>query len=200
MTHEISITQTDFGQYPLPGVNNDTQGFRDRFSLIQDKFDLLDEAVNTLELVSVKVNQNNDFGGNSITDAILRGSGDATKSKTSLSNTAESAEEIQWIQYNYFPYIVNSDSYLRFTEWPITNGILAKVTIELSAEDTDKDVVFMYGTSELKTETAFDGVSGVYGGFVGTRVTVPADTTKIYEFWTADRGVTLFARLVGTFS
>lgn len=200
MTHEISITQTDFGQYPIPGVNNDTQGFRDRFSLIQDKFDVLDEAVNTLELVAAKVNQTNDFGGNSITDAILRGSGDATKTKSGLSNSPESAEEIQWIQYNYFPYIVNADSYLRFTEWPLTTGMLGSVTVELSAEGTSKDVVFMYGTSDLKVSSDFGGTVGVYGGFVGVQVTIPADTTKVYEFWTADKGVTLFAKLVGTFS
>lgn len=200
MTYEISITQTDFGQYPIPGVNNDTQGFRDRFSLVQDKFDILDEAVNTLDLVAAKVNQSNDFGGNSITDAILRGSGDAAKTKTGLSNSPESAEEIQWIQYNYFPYIVNGNSYLRFTEWPLTTGMLGKITVELSAEGTSKDVVFMFGTSELKSEAGFGGTVGVYGGFVGTKVTIPADTTKVYEFWTADKGVTLFAKLVGTFS
>jgi len=200
MTHEISIVQTDFGQYPIPGVNNDTQGFRDRFSLIQDKFDILDIAVNNLELLAVKVNQSTDFNGNSITDAILRGTGDAAKSTTGLNNNPESAEEVQWIQYNYFPYTVAGNSYLRFTEWPTTDGMLGKITVELTADGTSRDVVFMHGSSALKTETSFGGILGVYGGFAGTRVTIPANTTKIYEFWTANKGVTLFARLVGTFS
>lgn len=201
MSYEISITQEDFGQYPLPGVNNDTQGFRDRFSVIQDKFDVLDGAVNSLDLLSAKLNQTNDFGGNSITDAILKGSGESVKTRSNLSASAESAEELQWIQYHYFPYTVTSNSYVRFTEWPLTSGMMGRITVELRNVDaSSKDVVFIYGASEIKLASGSGLTLGTYGGYAGAKTTVSTNTTKIYEFWTPDKGVTLFAKLVGTFS
>ena len=225
MTHEISITQTDFGQYPLPGVNNDTQGFRDRFSLIQDKFDILDEAVNTLELVAVKKNEDNDFNGGHITDAILRGSGWASINvNTGLAEVdfdETTPLEIRCVNANYFSYIVSAkpvldppstraDAYIRFSNvdspgWPLTDGMMSKMTVELTANETAKDVVFMPGPTPniLKLEAGFGGVPVLDAGSVLTnnvRVTISANTTNVYEFWTADKGITVFARLIGTFS
>lgn len=200
MSYSISITQTDFGQYPIPGVDNDTQGFRDRFSLIQDKFDILDVAVNSLDLTTVKTNQPNDFDGNSITGAILKGSGDAVRISPSLTSTAENAEEIQWVEYSYFSYNVESNSYLRFADWPTVDGMLGKMTVQLSNNTVSPlTVTFLYGTADLKLSSDFSGTVDSEISESGIKVTIPANTTKIYEFLSPNRGLTIFGKLYGTF-
>jgi hypothetical protein len=196
MSYSISITQTDFGQFPIPGVDNDTQGFRDRFSLIQDKFDILDVAVNSLDLTTVKTNQDNDFDGNSIT-----GSGDAVRISPSLTNTAENAEEIQWVEYSYFSYNVETSSYLRFADWPTVDGMLGKITVQLTNDNASPvTVTFLHGTSDLKLSTDFGGVDDTEVTESNIKVTIAANTTKIYEFLTPNRGLTIFGKLYGTFA
>lgn len=200
MAYNISITQTDFGQYPIPGVDNDTQGFRDRFSLVQDKFDILDVAVNSLDLTTVKTNQNNDFDGNSITGAVLKGSGEAVRISPSLSSTAESAEEIQWVEYSYFSYNVETSSYLRFADWPTIEGMLGKMTVQLTNDNASPvTVTFLYGTADLKLSSDFGGTNDTGVTEANIMVTIPANKTVIYEFASPNRGLTIFGKLYGTF-
>lgn len=59
--------------YPVAGVDNDTQGFRDNFSFIKNNFVAAKAEIETLQRDTVKLNATNDFNGSYILDANLQG-------------------------------------------------------------------------------------------------------------------------------
>lgn len=58
--------------YPIAGVDNDTQGFRDNFSVIKNNFAAAKEEIELLQRDTVKLNDTNDFNGSYIVDANLQ--------------------------------------------------------------------------------------------------------------------------------
>lgn len=47
--------------YPIPGVDNDTQGFRDNFANIKNSLATAADEITALQLNSVTVDSQNDF-------------------------------------------------------------------------------------------------------------------------------------------
>src|SRR5210317_1846577 len=55
--------------YPVAGVDNDSQGFRDNFNIIKTQLNNASIDLTTLDTNTAKKNAENDFSGNIITDA-----------------------------------------------------------------------------------------------------------------------------------
>ena len=55
--------------YPTPGVDNDTQGFRSNFASIKSALDLTGDEITDLQLNLVTLDGTNNFGGNQIKSA-----------------------------------------------------------------------------------------------------------------------------------
>jgi len=60
------------GDYPVAGEDNDTQGFRDNFSLIKENTTYATEALTKLNDQTAKTVENNDFNGFELQNAVLR--------------------------------------------------------------------------------------------------------------------------------
>lgn len=58
-------------RFPLAGKDNDSQVFRNNFTIIKENWELTKAILDSLEQNSAKINGTNDFAGNSITNAIL---------------------------------------------------------------------------------------------------------------------------------
>jgi hypothetical protein len=63
------IHSTIDASYPVAGIDNDTQGFRDNFQIIKDGLSTAYSEIGTLETNTAKLNATNDFNGTNITDA-----------------------------------------------------------------------------------------------------------------------------------
>jgi len=57
--------------YPRPGVNNSSAGFRKNFKIIKDSLETARDEIIELQDNTAKVDQDNDFSGNNITNANL---------------------------------------------------------------------------------------------------------------------------------
>lgn len=60
------------GDYPVAGQDNDTQGFRDNFSLIKENTTYATEALTKLNDQTAKTVENNDFNSFELQNAVLR--------------------------------------------------------------------------------------------------------------------------------
>lgn len=57
--------------YPTPGVNNDTQGFRNNFSNIKSALKTAAAEISDLQLNLVSLGSSNNFGGNQIKNSTI---------------------------------------------------------------------------------------------------------------------------------
>ena len=70
MTSQI-ISETIDGAYPVAGIDNDTQGFRDNFSIIKTGIATAASEITQLQNSTAKLDEENDFNGTTIADANL---------------------------------------------------------------------------------------------------------------------------------
>lgn len=57
--------------YPTPGADNDLKGFHDNFSNIKSALSLLSNEITTLQDTGVLITTDNDFGDNTVTNAVI---------------------------------------------------------------------------------------------------------------------------------
>jgi hypothetical protein len=114
MTSEISSETIDAG-FPIAGVDNDTQGFRDNFSVIKQSLLTANAEVTSLQTNTAKINTSSNFLGNSIVDANLFQATEEYLDKT----TADSPNiNISFNGGHYQKLRVNQDIEINFNEWP----------------------------------------------------------------------------------
>jgi len=72
MTSQINSLYINIDEsYPVAGVDNDTQGFRDNFDIIKSCLALASTEITDLQDTTAKINASNDFSGNTINNTIL---------------------------------------------------------------------------------------------------------------------------------
>jgi|TARA_B110000503_G_scaffold140576_1_gene231828 hypothetical protein len=184
------ISETIDAAYPVAGVDNDTQGFRDNFQIIKDGLTAAKSEITTLQNTTAKLNATNDFNGTNISDANMI----LTTEQYHNIGTVVSGMNISFLNGHYQSLVVNLDegsSTINFAlaDWPDRDG-LAKMTVQFYGNDTAKTVTLT--------------VSG--GGTIKKNPTFPATFTVdssedpiIVEFWTYNQGTTVYANYLGRF-
>ena len=135
MTSAI-VSSTIDADYPVSGQDNDSQGFRDNFSVIKDGLATANAEITVLQNTSAKLNVDNDFGGNVIDNATTNRLYGSVYSTTSTATTNVSLEngEYQRIQ-------VTGNHTVAFTDWPETDRF-AKIRLELKSSGTTQTITF----------------------------------------------------------
>jgi hypothetical protein len=183
-------TQID-ENFPVAGVDNESQGFRDNFSAIKDtlvqaKADVLALQESRLDISSPST----DLSGNTIENVNL-------KSETYEFNDGSGISSSQNVSYA-------SGS---FHLLALSGGTeLAPVELVLSDIPTSGVARFQIAVHSDGTENFFSfntentGRFFVDGSWPTLSVTAAADDFKLFELWTYDGGNNVFARYLGTFS
>jgi len=181
--------------YPVAGVDNDTQGFRDNFSIIKQNFQYAATEITDLQNNAARKDASNNFQGSHIIDAQLE-----TCTETYLGvGTVVSGQNISFLNGRYqsvglaLPAETPSVTF-NLSDWPSTEdeNRLAKITVELklATAGDSKTVAF---TSEG------GGVIKKSSNWPGT-LTIGSTNPVILEFWTYNGGETVFAEYKGLFS
>lgn len=182
----VSIDPT----FPIAGKDNDSQGFRDNFSVIRNNFESAKGEIEDLQLNTARLDVSNDFNNNTFTQVNL------SKFTTNffpgglISSTTNVSVDNGPYQY----FVVNSDLQLIIGDWPDINNV-SKITIHLTLQDANptRNVTFTFdGASTIKRNSNFPGSTSVPIATVGT--------SHIFEFWTYDQGTTVFCNYVGAFA
>ena len=181
--------------YPVAGVDNDTQGFRDNFSIIKQNFQYAATEITDLQNNAARKDQNSDFNGSHIIDAQFER---ATESFLAV-GTVVTGQNISFLNGRHQSITLNlgtetSSITFNLSDWPSTEveNRLARITVELRCADVVAKEVLL--TSEgggiIKKSSNWPAQVLVDG------ITNPV----LVEFWTYNGGETIYAEYKGIFS
>lgn len=179
--------------YPVAGVDNDTQGFRDNFDVIKTSLGVASVEITELQNITAKVNSTNNFNGNDqINLNIVTATG-----KTNSLGLVSAAAQIFPILYVNGPYqfaTLAGDRTFQIN-WDISadqllqTGRLAKLTLQFASDSA----------LETRTVTFAPSSNYLYDESFPAVLTVGVNPVVI-ELWTFDGGATIYAKYIGEFS
>ena len=189
------ISGTIDGTYPVAGVDNDTQGFRDNFTIIKTGLATASSEITSLQSNTAKLNEPNDFNGTDITDANFS----LNTEKYHNIGTVTTGMNISFLNGYYQSMTVNLDEgtetvNFALADWPDRDHV-AKMTVQLKGNDTPKIVTFTVdGGGILKYNSTYPRIATV------AKVTVDSSEDPIViDFWTYNQGNTVYAEYRGLF-
>lgn len=177
--------------YPIAGQDNNSQGFRSNFSAIKTSLGLAQEAITTLENNRAKLNDTNNFLGNTISNAVINKVYGATYPLNNITSP-------QFIDLNNGPlqYVTFAgNTTVTFKSWPDT-GKYAVVRLHLIGDGN------AIRTATLATEQGGTFAPEASITLVNNAPTFSLATTgkhKVVEAWTYNGGAKVFLRYLGEF-
>lgn len=167
--------------YPIPGVNNDTQGFRSNFSRIQSALTRASSEISNLQKNSVSLSSTNDFGNNIIKRAALQNYSQVVNSVGIVSSTVN----IDFTLGNYQQITVESGTYnIIVNNWP-PDGQVGTLRLEITPTSSDPVSLNFVGNSYILTRTALP-------------ITYTQTSPIVWELWSPDSGSSIYAHELGT--
>ncbi len=130
--------------FPVAGQDNDTQVFRDNFDTIKTSLRYAKEELEVLQdsaTGAARLNAENNFNGNIVTGAVLKGNRDALFDgenwNTSLLN-------VTYTNGSYQIYKFGTNVEINFQEFPEneTPAGVGKVTLELYSDGSSRTITF----------------------------------------------------------
>jgi hypothetical protein len=186
----MSSTSTTFinsinTNYPVPGVDNDTQGFRDNYSNIKNSLAALAGEVGTLQITSVSTNETNDF---SFVGKLYRPVLDSVSNRITTHLEQNTNFDVSMLDGNYQRVEISNNISIGATNWPAGNQ--SEITLEVYNATTTSNytVTFNNSLGKLKKEN---------GLTLPFSITASDSAVTIFKLSSPDAGVTVFLSKVG---
>ena len=130
------ISDTIDSAYPIAGVDNDTQGFRDNFTVIKTGLATAKSEITTLQSTTAKLNASNDFNGTNIADANIQ----LQTSQYHNVGTVVSGLNISFLNGHFQTITTNlpvgtTSIAFNLADWP-TRSMYSEMTVSLLGNDT----------------------------------------------------------------
>jgi hypothetical protein len=188
------ISGTIDGSYPVAGVDNDTQGFRDNFTIIKTGLTTAASEISSLQDNTAKLNESNDFLASDITNANLSLN---TEKYHNIGNP-QGNQNISFLNGHYQSLkvvLAEGIDTINFalSDWPDRDHV-AKMTVQLFGNDIAKTVTF-----------TVDGGGTIKYNRTGNNpypatLTIDSSTDPVViDFWTYNQGTTVYAEYRGRF-
>ncbi len=184
--------------FPIAGQDNDTQVFRDNFSLIKENFRNSYNEITALQANAAKLNEDNDFAGSIISGAIFVDNRDRVHSYSTIAeSTPQAVYEVDYGQGPYQKFTVNKDINLQFTNFPVSSGV-GKVTLELYADGTERTITLIAeGGTQFKRSKVTTSTGATISFPNPLKVTSSTNPT-IIEVWRYNSNI-IYLNYVGVF-
>lgn len=185
MASNIIYTTID-GTFPIAGQDNDTQGFRDNFSIIKNNFEAAKVEIEDLQLNTARTDLATDFNHVDIIQAnFLKCSEGFYNGGNVNTNTL-----IDRGVGSYHIYKAVGNVQFSLGGFP-PNGKMGNIRVQINGDGTTRTLTFVVnGGGVIKKEASVPGTITVNS----------ASSYKIFDFWSYDNGSTVFMRYVGQFS
>jgi len=185
-----NINTTDIDeQYPVAGVDNDSQGFRDNFDTIKSNFVSAKSEIEDLQDNTARLDVDNDFGLKTIERANFVN----TTQEIHANGNLTSGQNISFENGHYQTVGVGANLTLTLSDWP-ESGKLGKMRVVLRANDSSGPYTVTWAAAGAGTIK--DDGNAIWSAFSVSSTTNPI----IVDFWTEDSGTVVFAQYIGTFS
>jgi hypothetical protein len=193
--------------YPTPGVNNSTQGFRDNFASIKNNLDTVKTEVTDLQIKSVVksglngVTLNNDMANTLISNALVRSFRSTTYP---IGNALEGVVIIDVTKGDVQYGTIVGDTTINFGGWAPRN---TQSTVQLNLTIANAQAVINFPDSNYQSQVLVSGMTKSvellenYGAIstisgqneiLTNQVTAPNGVSELqYKFTTIDCGTTI---------
>jgi len=153
--------------YPVAGQDNNSQGFRDNFGAIKTGLGQASTEITALQNNAAFVNSNNDFGGNTIANAVYNKFFGATIAN----GTVQSPTNININNGPVQSVVLGGNVALTFTNWPTTGQYaFVKLLVYSDGNGVRTPTFATSNAGVFKYDTAFPTLSGTPGFTVGGEV------------------------------
>lgn len=190
MASEIEFETID-GNYPVAGVDNDTQGFRDNFSIIKNSLGTAQNEISDLQNNTARTDENNNFSGNNIIEANLQ---NTTFQYTNL-GIKTFGDNLSFLNGYHQRLSVSSDGSsvitFNFSDWPQTDQY-SSMRVELRSADNDRHVIEF--TSENSGDILYSDT------WPGELTIEQSEEPVVIEAWTYNNGNTVYLNYLGKYS
>lgn len=184
MASNINTLNID-AEYPKPGEDNSSQGFRDNFDSIKNNLDTAKSELEDLQENTARTDRTTDFNGSTIFNANFN----FTTTSTNAVGNVDEDTLIFFSSGQYQTITIAEDVTLALVDWPDVEG-LSSIRLAITTDGPEREAtIATEGSGNLKLPTNFDNP-----------ITIPNDTDPvILEFWTIDSGETVFGNYLGQF-
>ena len=185
-----NINETNIDElYPVAGVDNDSQGFRDNFSGAKSNFIAAKAEIEALQDNTAKTNEDNNFNGNEISGAVFLYNTDKFYAGGTLANN----QNVSLSNGNVQSFGAGGNITLTLSEWP-TEGHAKLKLMFVNIGSADKTVSFsVQGGGAIKTDPNWPNPDP-------SIVVSDSDNFIIVEFFTVNGGTTVYAEYKGLYS
>jgi hypothetical protein len=176
--------------FPVPGQDNDTQGFRDNFTAIANALTTASSEITVLQSNTAKLNADNNFNGSIIQNATFKNVGYSVQSNGSISG----AVEINYPQGNYQTVTVDplEPTVITVINWP-TTGIWSSIRLQVKASAVGE------GTASVQFNTQQIGGQTIHvDSMITNPIIIQTTSTYLFEISSPDHGATQFLTTVGS--
>jgi len=191
MTSAINPNNID-GAYPVPGQDNNSQGFRDNFTNTRTNFqyaadeitDLQNNAVLKSALTGTTLNNNMNYA--IISNPQLQG---PTYTTVTIGNVSNATANVVYSAGSYQTLSTTGNVSLNFSGWP-ASGQYAAARLQLTTTTANANVVM---PSAVGAGSSYTSLTYIKGRVASSQVVTIASTgTYVFEFSTADGGSSIF--------
>lgn len=194
MTSQINNLYINIDEaYPVAGVDNDSQGFRDNFDIVKSCLALASIELTELQDTAGRITTDNNFAGNSIINTVLVTN---TEQSNATGVFSQGVPQLQFRNGGHQRVLLDADDLNVVVSWNPT------ATNELVVDRYARMIV------EVSTLSAGDSFNVIWavegGGFLKYSKNYPVNfkvtlTPKLIEFSTYDGGDTMFVKYLGEF-
>tara|TARA_B100000925_G_scaffold120403_1_gene89466 strand:- start:1882 stop:2454 length:573 start_codon:yes stop_codon:yes gene_type:complete len=177
-------------EYPRAGEDNDSQGFRDNFSVISSNFVAAKSEIETLQTNTAKLNADNNFLGNKIQNAELINNSEGYFA----GGTVNTSQNINFSNGTHQSFTVGADVTLTLSAWPAT-GKAGTIRVYLNCDTVARTITF----SSNAGAGTFKRVSTWPSSDTTALIDLPNTRTYIFEFTSYDAGANVWANYLGYF-
>jgi hypothetical protein len=188
MTSNINYTSIN-AAFPVAGQDNDSQGFRDNFAVIQTALNTASNEISDIQLNYAKLNDSNYFDGNTIEGAVLKNNGEQLQTQVVSPGTVTLGKfPLNFAAANYQVLTISTNTNFQINSWPA--GVYAKLRLEI--------------TPTTSSAISITFTSPTSGGVIKSNRNIPYTATntfsQIWDVWTRDGGQNTFVALHGTYT
>lgn len=185
------ISETIDGAYPVAGIDNNTQGFRDNFTIIKTGLATAGSEITALQANTAKLNETNNFLASDVTNANFSLNTD----KYHNIGTVTNGMNISFLNGPYQSMNINlseATSTINFAlaDWPDRDHA-AKMTVQMLGNNTAKTVTF----------TVDGGGTIKYNNTFPSPLIIDSNVNPlIIDFWTYSQGTIVYAEYRGQYT
>jgi hypothetical protein len=200
MTSAINYSAVNTA-YPVAGIDNDSQGFRDNFSAISNALSVAKTELTSLQnnavikstLSGTPTPVVNDLLGSTISNGLYNNMSGVTYGTITVQ--ASSVIDVNLLNGPLQIYALNGNATLRFINWPGSNNY-SKIRLHIKSTGT---VAVPAGTTYTPTLGTENGGTLVYATGFPSLALGTTGKYKVIEAWSFDDGVNVYVSYIGEF-